>query len=212
MTCLHATNRRWRTLVALALIPCLLFSTSCAVLTHGSRQGIPFDSEPQGAEVWVDGEFVGVTPVEVTLSRSQEHTVVVRLGAIEHEMVLETRSSQAVAYDLLPLAAGAGVTVAACAFSGAPVYEFDTPSWGEVQPNLYGEPYGPWDWNLPSVCEMVAIAGLGIGGGLSLIMYAIDGGTGAANELAPGEVLVSFDLTEEIVPQVEGGHHEKDQW
>lgn len=42
----------------------LLMTTSCATVFSGSRQWVTFESEPSGAEVTLDGQYIGTTPVE----------------------------------------------------------------------------------------------------------------------------------------------------
>ena len=53
-----------------------LAATGCATLqTNGSTQRIPVTSTPPAAEVLLDGQAVGVTPVEVVVSRRAEHEI-----------------------------------------------------------------------------------------------------------------------------------------
>jgi hypothetical protein len=44
-------------------------------------QAIPVSSVPEGAEVFIDGELVGTTPISVELSTTGEHEVVIRYGS-----------------------------------------------------------------------------------------------------------------------------------
>ena len=53
-----------------------LAAMGCATLqTNGSTQRILVSSTPPAAEVFLDGQAVGVTPVEVVVSRRAEHVV-----------------------------------------------------------------------------------------------------------------------------------------
>ena len=71
----------WRTVVTLLPIPLLVLSSGgCATMFTPSFQEVPVASTPEGAEVWIDGEFVGVTPVTVTVKANQNHEVVTKLG------------------------------------------------------------------------------------------------------------------------------------
>ena len=50
--------------------------SGCATLAGGGHdQSVHIDSAPQGAQVRVDGQPLGVTPTDVVLSRRQEHQV-----------------------------------------------------------------------------------------------------------------------------------------
>lgn len=53
--------------------------TSCATIMHGSRQNIGISSNPSLANVWVDGAFVGNTPLIVNLTRRDNHYVHIEL-------------------------------------------------------------------------------------------------------------------------------------
>lgn len=57
------------------LVVCLLLvvTTGCATLTtNGTSQRIPVESSPPGADVFVNGDHVGETPIEVDVSRRDE--------------------------------------------------------------------------------------------------------------------------------------------
>ena len=185
---LHAKARRCRTLVALALIPILLFSTSCAVLTRGSRQGIPFDSNPPGAEIYLDGELVGVTPTTVKLSRGRSHALLVRLGNQEREIVVKSSvDTEGWGYLFVDLVPGGLMSL-----SGA-LEDCSDPS----------APFG---------CDVGRSLGIGLGLTTAGISVVVDLMSEAYRVLAPGEVVIDFDLIEESAPRVEGDRHEKDQW
>lgn len=69
---------RRRSVVALAAALAMTATlTGCAVLFRGIDQTIPVDSTPPGAQVMLDGEGVGVTPVEIRVSRRRAHTLTV---------------------------------------------------------------------------------------------------------------------------------------
>lgn len=50
----------------------LIFSTSCATLFTGTKQKVSIDSNPQGAEVIIDGQRLGVTPAKIKVDRELE--------------------------------------------------------------------------------------------------------------------------------------------
>lgn len=62
------------------LISSLLFMTSCASIFKGTEQAVTFTSEPSGAEVMVDGQSLGVTPLTVKLKKNKFDTIMVKLN------------------------------------------------------------------------------------------------------------------------------------
>ena len=56
----------------------LTFSTillsSCATMIHGSKQKLHIDSNPQGAEVRINKELIGTTPLDIKVSRKKTTT------------------------------------------------------------------------------------------------------------------------------------------
>jgi hypothetical protein len=68
----------------LLVILLVLSLSSCSNMFNGTQQLIPFNSQPQGAEVWIDGEYRGTTPFEVNLRRGVlQHEVLLKLGEFE---------------------------------------------------------------------------------------------------------------------------------
>ncbi len=51
-------------------------TTGCATVLGSKQHDFSFDSAPTGAQVFVDGNPVGTTPLTVNLSNTQSHTVV----------------------------------------------------------------------------------------------------------------------------------------
>jgi len=78
---------------------CLLVSTlftlnSCASIMHGSSQEVPINSTPSGANVFINGQDIGVTPVTTTLKRKEMHTLVLELDGYQpFEMNLARKTS-----------------------------------------------------------------------------------------------------------------------
>lgn len=54
---------------------CLLLFTGCSTLKEGVAEPVSIRSVPEGAEVWLDGAYVGQTPLAVPLSRKFSHEV-----------------------------------------------------------------------------------------------------------------------------------------
>ena len=78
-----AVNRFNMTMMALMLLPGVLVLSSCATLFNDKDPPIGIDSNPAGAEVFVNGNYVGTTPVEVKLTVRQEHAIVFRKEGYE---------------------------------------------------------------------------------------------------------------------------------
>lgn len=53
--------------------------TSCATIMHGSRQSVGIASNPSNANIWVDGCYVGNTPIIVEMTRNNNHFVTIQL-------------------------------------------------------------------------------------------------------------------------------------
>ncbi len=54
--------------------------TSCASVFKGTDQTVTFTSEPAGAEVIIDGNSMGVTPLSVKLKKNKYDTVMLKLA------------------------------------------------------------------------------------------------------------------------------------
>ncbi len=63
---------------AVLILVCLRLALGCATIIHGSSQDVNFSSNPDNAEVWIDGAKMATTPGRVTLSRKHEYTVVIK--------------------------------------------------------------------------------------------------------------------------------------
>lgn len=64
---------------ALSIISCLLLS-SCATIVSGSKQTVKFTSNPSQANISINNENVGKTPLETKLKRKiKEHKIVIQL-------------------------------------------------------------------------------------------------------------------------------------
>jgi PEGA domain-containing protein len=61
--------------VAIAVVLC-----SCASIIHGTHQDVGISSNPTGAQVSVDGQVKGTTPVVANLTRKDNHIVRIELA------------------------------------------------------------------------------------------------------------------------------------
>jgi hypothetical protein len=149
---------------AAALAAVVVLSASCAALISGTTQTVPITSQPPHAEVFVDGVSVGFTPVELELERGREHTVVVRLAGRERTVVLRSGTQTVpVVLDLVPVVLSGGVL--------ATLY-------GTGLIDQAPAEFATAAWGLVAV---------------SFTPLLVDVGTGALNELKPGEIIVAFD-------------------
>lgn len=153
-------------LVALALMTCVV--AGCSVLIRGTSQGVPVSSVPAGATVIVDGEEVGTTPVTVALSRSTDHTVVVKRGTQQRTITLHSRGPDGEAIGIMVAEAvpGTAATVLV-ALSPCP------PASG-------------------GLCEGVHSMGLFAASGSALLPVIIDLSFESYDHLEPDKVMVDF--------------------
>jgi hypothetical protein len=62
--------------ISACLVLCLcLYLSNCATLFKGTSEEINFGSNPVGAEVWVDGQMMGKTPINFKLSVKKEYKI-----------------------------------------------------------------------------------------------------------------------------------------
>ena len=70
-----------------------LIAYGCATIMHGSSQGIGIRSTPTGAQVSIDNEAFGSTPVVAKLSRKKDHLVRIALEGYEPYETTITKST-----------------------------------------------------------------------------------------------------------------------
>ena len=152
------------------LILLAIVLSSCALVTHGTLQRIPINSNPEGAEVLLNGEPVGVTPLELELARNKTHTFkLIHDGQEQIVVVKSSTDTTSVVLDIIPAAISGGVTTAACL-------------------SINSEEQG------------LASVGLGVfcAGGVLVTLLAgtpiyVDAATGAWHQLTPKQVMVDFN-------------------
>ena len=69
-------------LVSFALFAFVFLSGSATIIS-GTNQTLNFQSEPPGAQVIIDGQMVGVTPVSVTVPKSRRSSVMFQLDGYQ---------------------------------------------------------------------------------------------------------------------------------
>lgn len=75
---------------ALALVLVLLLS-SCALIFKGENDSVNFDTDPEGAEVFINGVSYGTTPVSVQLKASETYTVSLRYQGEERTVLIQNQ-------------------------------------------------------------------------------------------------------------------------
>jgi hypothetical protein len=65
-----------RRIAGLGLVLAISLNTGCAAVLGSKQKEFDLQSTPQGADVFVDGNRLGTTPVKVKLSNQKEHIFV----------------------------------------------------------------------------------------------------------------------------------------
>jgi len=79
---------------SLLILSILILTSSCATIMTGKTQEVTFDSEPQGAEVTVNGRVIGKTPTTIQLDKKTDQSVSFKLeGYKTQTRTLETKVS-----------------------------------------------------------------------------------------------------------------------
>jgi len=55
-----------------------LMASGCATVISGTTQTLTFNSEPSGAEVYLDGARVGTTPVSLSVKKNKKDSVMIQ--------------------------------------------------------------------------------------------------------------------------------------
>ena len=101
--------------------------TGCATILTGTGQGMSITSRPSGAEVLVDNESKGITPVSAKLRRKENHTVVIRLDGYEPYETVLTRQTSGWVFGNILFGPGVVIGIAVDAISGG-MYKFEPSS------------------------------------------------------------------------------------
>ena len=68
-----------------------LFLNGCATVFKGSNQSVSFNSEPEGAQVIIDGVPMGMTPTSLSLKKSKFKNVTFKMdGYSSQSLALDT--------------------------------------------------------------------------------------------------------------------------
>ncbi len=81
------TIRRWPCLLAAAAI-----FNGCATIFHGSTDKIDFSSHPSGASVYVNGQYMGTTPLQLKLQGKHTYSIDFHKDGYKNQIVLVNNS------------------------------------------------------------------------------------------------------------------------
>ncbi len=79
-------------IACVALAAAVVCLGACASVMHGTRQDVGISSNPSGAQVSVDGQPLGTTPVVAHLRRKENHIVHLELAGYKPYDTTVTRS------------------------------------------------------------------------------------------------------------------------
>ena len=64
-----------KTVSVVVIISLISLLSSCATIIKGNSENVNFNSDPQRAELWVNGHNMGQTPIELKLESKKTYTV-----------------------------------------------------------------------------------------------------------------------------------------
>lgn len=71
----------------LTLVLVCLYLSSCATVFKGTSEEVNFNSNPIGAEVWIDGKNMGKTPVKFKLTSKKTYMIEFKFEGYETKTV-----------------------------------------------------------------------------------------------------------------------------
>src|SRR5262245_31454678 len=77
--------------MAMVLVGLLTMLSGCASIFKGGTQDVPINSNPAGAQVWIDGVYQGMTPLHLKLDVKKSYTVVLRRDGEERTCSLASK-------------------------------------------------------------------------------------------------------------------------
>ncbi|HTL68377.1 MAG TPA: PEGA domain-containing protein [Lacunisphaera sp.] len=84
--------KRYPILLVGSALVAILFSSGCASIVKGTTQPIPVTSDPTGAEVKLDGNKLGQTPLKIEAKRKADHLLTIEKAGYQTESVAITRN------------------------------------------------------------------------------------------------------------------------
>jgi PEGA domain len=77
-----------KVLMFVALITLIISTSSCALIFKGDSQSVFFNSNPQGAQILVDGNLLGTTPAKISLRTNRSYNITIRLAGRKDQNVV----------------------------------------------------------------------------------------------------------------------------
>jgi hypothetical protein len=74
-----------------SMIALVMLLTACATIFKGDTQTVGMSSQPEGAEVLIDGVSYGRTPTSVQLKVNKSYTVTMRYDGQERTVILNNK-------------------------------------------------------------------------------------------------------------------------
>lgn len=108
--------QRMRFALIVSLLP--LLTAACATILRGSRDQVGIASQPTGAEVIIDNEFFGKTPVTAELRRKDKHIITVKVEGYEPYEITITRKTSGFVFGNLVFGPFAPIGLAVDAITG----------------------------------------------------------------------------------------------
>jgi hypothetical protein len=110
-------------LMFVALFALIASTSSCALIFKGDSQRVYFNSNPQGAQILIDGNLLGTTPTQISLRTNRTYNITIRLAGRKDQNVILSNHIGAlwIVLDVLSL----GTPLIIDAITGA-WYEFDS--------------------------------------------------------------------------------------
>ncbi len=101
--------------LAVGIVPAL---TGCATILRGTGHGTGISSQPPGAEVIVDNQSYGITPVSAKLRRKDNHHLQIKLEGYQPYEVMLTRQTSGWVFGNIFFGPGVLIGIAVDAISG----------------------------------------------------------------------------------------------
>lgn len=109
---------RYKSITFLGLSAFAFLASSCATIMNGPNQAVGVISTPSDADVWVDQQYVGKSPIVLQLTRNQNHMIHLELEGFEsHDIILSRKVSGWVFGNIL--IPGSIIGIAIDAYTGA---------------------------------------------------------------------------------------------
>ncbi len=79
-------------ILSYALVASLTLSSlsGCAAMFNSGRNKVQVNSNPSGADVYVDGNYRGRAPIKIKMDRKEDHMVTIKYGGKEQTYTIES--------------------------------------------------------------------------------------------------------------------------